>query len=421
MKLKIIFSTLVLSVILLNGQNPSRGIVGSGTEFSKWVEYKPNSVDYPEANKTVSGKISANTTWSNSNTYLLEGKVYIMPGVTLTIEPGTVIRCDSDSQSALVILKGAKILADGQKLNPIVFTSNRPAQSRKAGDWSGIIILGSAPSNVAGGITSIGYDIDMQLGSYGGNNPQDDSGIMRYVRIEFAGQLTENKKEQNGLTLAGVGNKTKLEFIQTSMGNDDGFEFLGGNVIANYLISYKNKDDDFDFNLGCLANISNSVAIRNAFISSQAAPRCVELDTFDQNVTSDSTKPLTNVVFNNVTFLNESVDQDGTEGLVREAIYVGHSTELTIKNSVIAGFAPGVYFNKAYDMKTYQSKIRIEQVFLNKCKGHITSELGGAYNEALENHYANTGTLTQELPLSELFLDHKGLNPDFRLKPTNIR
>ena len=144
--------------------------------------------------------------------------------------------------------RGAKIEANGTASNPIVFTSGKAAGSRLRGDWGGIIILGNAPTNrplspaplVEGGVDR----------RYGGTTANDNSGTMRYVRIEFAGIAAEPGSEINGLTLGGVGSGTTLEYIQVSYGNDDAYEFFGGTVNAKYLVSYATSDDDYDFDFG---------------------------------------------------------------------------------------------------------------------------------------------------------------------------
>ncbi len=156
--------------------------------------------------------ISANTTWTADKKYLIKGFVYVEPGVTLTIEPGTVIHGDKQSQGTLIITKGAKINAAGTAQRPIVFTSNMAVGNRKAGDWGGIIILGNAPVNqgtakIEGGLTfPAGKDSYVV---YGGNDAADNSGTLTYVRVEFAGVAFSLNNEINSLTFGGVGSGTR--------------------------------------------------------------------------------------------------------------------------------------------------------------------------------------------------------------------
>ena len=151
----------------------------------------------------AAGDITTNTTLTADKVYLLDGWVYVKSGATLTIDPGTVIRGSKANKGALIIEKGAKIIAEGTASNPIVFTSNQDAGSRSYGDWGGLIILGNATVNkvdpiIEGGPTS----------TYGGSDDADNSGILKYVRIEFPGIAFQPDKEINGLTMGGVGSGT---------------------------------------------------------------------------------------------------------------------------------------------------------------------------------------------------------------------
>ncbi len=159
----------------------------------------------------------------DAKAYYLNGWVYVKDGATLTIDAGTVIRGSKANKGALIIEKGAKIMAEGTMDNPIVFTSNQDAGSRSYGDWGGVIVLGKATVNkvdpiIEGGPTS----------TYGGSDDADNSGIFKYVRIEFPGIAFQPDKEINGLTLGGVGNGTTIDNIQVSYSGDDSYEFFGG-------------------------------------------------------------------------------------------------------------------------------------------------------------------------------------------------
>jgi hypothetical protein len=146
------FQILALLLFVACGANAQqeKGIIGSTNWLSNWTEFKPAKVDYGEPNQILAGNISTNTKLLKKNVYLLQGPVYVDNNAVLTIEPGTVIIGDFDSGAALVITKGASIIADGLETDPIVFTSNRSV--KKAGDWGGIVILGDAPINKFGGV-----------------------------------------------------------------------------------------------------------------------------------------------------------------------------------------------------------------------------------------------------------------------------
>ena len=162
-------------------------------------------------------------------TYLLKGWIYIADGATLTIEPGTIIKGDKQTKAALIAERGGKLIAQGTATEPIVFTSEMPKGQRKPGDWGGIILCGKAQNN----------QTEMQIEGgprtkHGGNDNSDNSGVLSYVRIEFAGYPFEANKEINGLTLGSVGSGTKIDHVQVSYSNDDSFEWFGGTAKGKY-------------------------------------------------------------------------------------------------------------------------------------------------------------------------------------------
>ncbi|MBI1227142.1 MAG: T9SS C-terminal target domain-containing protein, partial [Bacteroidetes bacterium] len=159
------------------------------------------------AQVVVNSDITTNTTWTSNNIYLLQnGCLYVTNNATLTIEPGTIIKGDA---AALIVLRGSKIIADGTAEQPIVFTSAKPAGQRAPGDWGGLALLGKAPINVPGGEATMEGGCDLSV--YGGTDPNDNSGVLRYVRIEFAGIPFQPNNELNSLTLGGVGSGTTIE------------------------------------------------------------------------------------------------------------------------------------------------------------------------------------------------------------------
>ena len=182
-----------------------------------------------------------NRTLSADTAYILTGLYYVDSTYSLTIQPGTVVF--GDTGAALVISRGAKIFANGSAQSPIVFTSNKAPGQRRSGDWGGVLILGKAPANkvnplIEGGIIG---------GSYGGNDPNDNSGVFRYVRIEFGGYRFQINNEVNGLTMGGVGAATEIHHVQVSYADDDAFEWFGGTVNARHLVAYGTTDDEFDY------------------------------------------------------------------------------------------------------------------------------------------------------------------------------
>ena len=223
MKKAIILFFVLLFINNLVFSQQEKGIIGTSNWLLGWTNFKPKKVDYSETTKILYGKITTNTL-SNTDTYLLQGKVYVTNNAVLTIEPGTVIRGDSETAAALIITKGSKIIAEGTPTNPIVFTSNKAISERNSGDWGGLIVMGDAPLNTFGSTANLKFDLEPEFRSYGGTNIENNAGILKYVRVEFAGKPAQGFKEFNGISFAGVGNKTKVEYVQTSFS----VKFVGG-------------------------------------------------------------------------------------------------------------------------------------------------------------------------------------------------
>ena len=218
-------------------------------------------------------------------TYILKGWVYIADGAELTIEPGTVIKGDKQTKASLIVERGGKLIAQGTATEPIVFTSEEAAGSRKPGDWGGIIICGKALNNqqeqqIEGGPRT----------KHGGNNDADNSGVLSYVRIEFAGYPFQKDKEINGLTLGSVGNGTKIDHVQVSYTNDDSFEWFGGSVNCKYLVAYHGWDDDFDTDNGFSGAVQYGLVVRDARIADTSQSNGFESD---NNASGSDVSPYT--------------------------------------------------------------------------------------------------------------------------------
>lgn len=206
-------------------------------------------------------------------TYLLKGWVYIADGAELTIEPGTIIKGDKQSKAALIAERGGKLIAKGTATEPIVFTSEEAAGSRKPGDWGGIILCGKAKNNqteqqIEGGPRT----------KHGGADDADNSGALSYVRIEFAGYPFQKDKEINGLTLGSVGSGTEIDHVQVSYSNDDSFEWFGGTVNCKYLVAYKGWDDDFDTDNGFSGKVQYGLSLRDSKIADTSQSNGFESD-----------------------------------------------------------------------------------------------------------------------------------------------
>lgn len=210
-------------------------------------------------NVDIRGTITSNTTWSKDKVYRLRGYVYVTSGAVLTIEPGTKIVSNKDSAGVLIIYKGAKINAEGTAASPIVFTS---AETTPApGDFGGLVLVGLAKGNTNHKVVEGGLDV--AYNTFGGNSDEDNSGILKYVRIEYAGKAVNPGDEVNGLSLYTVGSGTTIEYVEVLRGLDDAFEIFGGTVNLKHIIAYNNADDDFDFDDGYRGMIQFAVSVKD--------------------------------------------------------------------------------------------------------------------------------------------------------------
>jgi len=282
---------------------------------------------------TLSGSINTTTTLTSDKVWTLKGYVYVTDGAKLIIQPGTKIISDISEKGALCIERGAQILAEGTSSNPIIFTSGRPVGERQPGDWGGIVILGRAKTNRTSEPT-----IEGGIGRpYGGTNDLDNSGVLKYVRIEYAGIAAMPNSEINALTLGGVGNGTIIENVQTIYANDDAFEFFGGTVNAKNLYAYATADDDFDFDFGYTGTITNGVAKRDPqFVDSGDAGNGVECD---NDGTGSSATPYTHPkLFNMILVGPNDASSLSNHNL---GLRFRRGTQFTMKNSIIWGWMKG--------------------------------------------------------------------------------
>lgn len=212
----------------------------------------------------VTGTITEDQVWTSDKAWLLRGGVFIGDDTnptTLTIEPGTTVYGESATDGMLVIRRNSRILAEGTRDAPIVFTSSKSPGSRARGDWGGLIINGKAPINACAeggeGCEAFG---EGGTGWYGGDDPTDDSGVLRYVRVEFAGTLISPDNELNGIAFQAVGSGTTIEYIQVHMNADDGIEFFGGTAQAKYILLTGIGDDNLDWTDGWQGKLQFLVA-----------------------------------------------------------------------------------------------------------------------------------------------------------------
>lgn len=205
-----------------------------------------------ENGSTISGDITSNTTLAEGYEYKLSGGVHVKEGATLTIKPGVKITAiDDDTPDYILIEQGAKIDAQGTASNPIVMTSETPENK-----WGGIHICGKAHTNAESGSGSS----EIGGAKYGGSDDKDNSGTLRYIRLEYTGFALDEEHEANGISFYGVGSGTTVDHIESYKGGDDGFEFFGGSVNVNNMVSFDSSDDSFDWTEGWNGSATNILA-----------------------------------------------------------------------------------------------------------------------------------------------------------------
>jgi hypothetical protein len=282
---------------------------------------------------TLSGNINTTTTLTSDKVWTLKGYVYVTDGAKLIIQPGTTIISDISEKGALCIERGAQIIAEGTAAKPIVFTSGKVVGERTPGDWGGIVILGRAKTNRTSEPT-----IEGGIGrAFGGTNDLDNSGVLKYVRIEYAGIASMPNSEINALTLGGVGSGTIIDNVQTIYANDDAFEFFGGTVNAKNLYAFATADDDFDFDFGYTGTITNGVAKRDPqFVDNGDAGNGVECD---NDGTGSTATPYTHPkLFNMILIGPNTASALANHNL---GLRFRRATQFTMKNSIIWGWMKG--------------------------------------------------------------------------------
>jgi hypothetical protein len=298
-------------------------------------------------NTILEGRIIENRTLKAQYTYKLRGLVYVTNGAVLTIEPGTKIVGETGKNGGLIICRSAKIVADGTVDKPIVFTSESATPA--PGDWAGLVLLGNAPTNSSfngqAGIGEIegGINNSDGLGLYGlgaSSNPADNSGILRYVRIEYAGYAFLPDKEINGLTMGGVGSQTIIDYVQVYRANDDSFEWFGGTVNCKHLIAYKGLDDDWDVDNGYSGKVQFGISLRDSSVADISGSNGFEVD---NDASGSSATPQTSAVFSNMTVIGPraALSNVGNSNFKR-GMHLRRNSSISIFNSIIMGWPVGL-------------------------------------------------------------------------------
>lgn len=262
--------------------------------------------------------ITENVTLETGKNYTLNGGIHVKAGATLTIQPGVTITAKHDGTVDYILVEqGAKIDAQGTASQPIVMTSEK----KEAGAWGGLHICGYAHTNNGSGSSEIGN------APYGGNNDADNSGTLKYIRLEYTGYAFDEEHEANGVSFYGVGNGTTVEHLQAYKGSDDGFEFFGGSVNVKYLVATSCSDDSFDWTEGWNGKAQFLVAYQEGETSLGYACEC--LMECDNNGTNFAATPVAHPVIANATLIGNGGEAQG--------VRLRAGTEVELYNTIITG------------------------------------------------------------------------------------
>jgi hypothetical protein len=273
----------------------------------------------------VTNEITGAESWTNNNYYVLRGAVFVRSGATLNIQAGTRVIGEAGSVGTLIVERGGRLNAIGTRQQPIVFTSDQPIGSRARGDWGGIIINGRAAVNVPGGE----YEGEGDTGVSGGDDPNDNSGHLEYVRVEFSGVEFSPDNELNGIAFQAVGRGGTYRFLQAHMSRDDGFEWFGGTADIKYAVVSNAADDSFDWTFGWSGR-AQFIAVHQR---GDDADNGIEAD---NNEFGNDFLPRSNPQIYNLTMCGDPDRNEGGES--PRAANIRRGTALTLRNFLITGF-----------------------------------------------------------------------------------
>ncbi len=365
---------------------------GTLNESVSDINDAPFEIEQPEATRADSvlkDPISTRVKLTSKKIYSLDGYVYVDDGGVLEIEPGTILIGDTVGQnSAICVNRGGKILAKGTAKNPIVMTSSAPPGQRRGGDWGGLLICGKAATNHPGGEAALeggiadGSSVRVR-GWFGGkDNPDDNdnSGIIEYVRIEFAGIAATPNSELNSLTLGAVGRGTTINHVMVSYGNDDGYEWFGGTVDAKYLVAIGTLDDDFDCDNGFKGRVQFGVAQRFKERADASTSQAFEID---NDANGSYNKPYTTAIFSNITSIGPLADTSwspsatgsGEKNYSRNfgaAVQLRRNSRVSIFNSLIIGWPRAIeLLSNGTQTAAANDSILIRNNYIYGIKGQI--------------------------------------------------
>ena len=345
---------------------------------------------------TLSGHVSKDTTLLAIDNNTLSGLVYVDAGVTLTVEAGATVKgaYAGTNTAALIVNRGAKLVAVGTQEKPIIFTS--ASSTPVSGDWGGIELLGKAAINSSNGgapglyIPEGGFSINNAAkDGYAGSGDalvptpvnDDNSGTLQYVRIEYAGYAFLPNQEINALTMACVGSGTTIDHIQVSYAKDDAYEWFGGTVNCKYLIAYKTQDDDFDTDNGYGGSVQFGLIVRDSSIADVSKSEAFESDNDGQG---SSLTPKTSGVFCNVTAFGplSTPDNIGNSNYLGPAVQIRRNSSLSIFNSAFVGWKTGILIDATTgthtDLNITGGTLQLSGILLISCKTPLSYTSTGA-------------------------------------------
>ncbi|WP_425153640.1 hypothetical protein [Candidatus Palauibacter sp.] len=362
----------------------------------------PAPPPHPTETATLSGAITQSMELDPDLTYHIQGTTIVEAGATLTIPAGTLLLGDVNfTGSALIVRQGGRLVARGTAQEPIVFTSSNPEGSRRRGDWGGVVLNGRSNCNFPSD-ECVG---EGNSGPYGGTMPDDDSGQLSYVRIEYGGLEVSFGNELNGLTLNGVGSGTQLDHIQSHHGSDDGIEFFGGTVDLKYAYVTGASDDSFDYSSGWQG--------RGQFWAAQQDPHDAdngfEVDGNEENFDAE---PFTDPDIYNVTLVGKEAGT-GSAGESSRGIIFRRGTAGRVYNVVILGFENG--FDVDQQETAARIQIRNSYVFGQE-EGMFESDDGAESDPPIDEEALwNTDGWGNVAGVDPLLVDPFNLGmPDFR-------
>ena len=330
----------------------------------------------------VSGEIAGTANWTNDRYWVLRGAVFVREGAVLNIQAGTRIVGEAGSVGTLIVERGGQLNAIGTAAEPIVFTSDQPVGQRARGDWGGLIINGRAPVNLEGG-EGVG---EADTGIYGGTDPNDNSGSLKYVRVEFAGTEFSPDNELNGIAFQGVGRAGTYDYIQVHMNKDDGVEFFGGSADIKHVVLTNIGDDSLDWTFGWNGRVQYMVVSQRG----DDADAGIEAD---NNEFNNELLPRAAPTIYNVTFCGDPDRSEGAESVRGWLLRRGTAGEL--RNFVIQGF------------KNVGLEVNGSSSLREAAQGNLRLSHGAIFNTGANG--------TTYAPASTLALVNNGVFPQIRL------